>query len=57
MGNSSPTTLMISGMTIAAFSLKLMKEHPYVADAAVVVGILFFILGIYKYYKQKNDFI
>jgi hypothetical protein len=57
MENSSPTTLMISGMTIAAFSLKLMKNYQYLAYAAIIIGILFFTLGIYKYIKQRNDFI
>ena len=57
MENSSPTTLMISGMTIAAFSLKLLKDYHYLAYAAILTGILFFIVGIYKYIKQRNDFI
>jgi len=57
MENSSPTALMISGMTLAAFSIKLMKDYPYVAYAAIGFGLLFFIFGIYKYIKQRNDFI
>jgi hypothetical protein len=57
MENSSPTTLMISGMTIAAFSLKLMQNYHYIAYAAIGIGILFFTIGIYKYIKQRNDFI
>lgn len=57
MGNSSPTTLMISGMTFAAFSIKLMKNYSFLAYTAIGIGILFFILGIVKYIKQRNDFI
>ena len=57
MENSSPTTLMISGMTIAAFSLKLMQNYQYIAYASILTGILFFVAGIYKYIKQRNDFI
>ncbi len=57
MENSSPTTLMITGMTLAAFSLKLMKNYPYIAYAAIATGILFFGMGIYKHIKQRNDFI
>jgi hypothetical protein len=57
MGNSSPTTLMISGMTFAAFSIKLMENYPYFAYASIGIGMLFFIFGIIKYIKQRNDFI
>ncbi len=57
MENSSPTTLMISGMTFAAFSIKLMENYPFFAYAAIGLGILFFIMGIVKYIKQRNDFI
>lgn len=54
MGNSSPTTLMLTGMVIAAMSFKLQKDYIYISYAAVFIGLAVFIVGIVKYVKQRN---
>ncbi len=54
MGNSSPTTLMFTGMLVAFMSIKLKEEYLYISYAAIVLGFVFFIMGIVKYLKQRN---
>jgi len=54
MGNSSPTTLMLTGMLVAFMSIKLKDTNLYVSYAAIVAGIIFFIMGIIKYYQQRK---
>ena len=54
MGDSSPTTIIFSGILIASFALKLKQDYIYLAYAAVIIGLGFFIMGIVKYIKQRN---
>lgn len=54
MGESSPTTLMFSGIIIASFALKLKQDYIYLAYLAILAGIIIFIIGIVKYIKQRN---
>ena len=53
MGNSSPTTLMFTGMAVAFLSIKLKQDYLYISYAAVAVGLIIFIMGIVKYIKQR----
>ena len=54
MGDSSPTTLIFSGILISSFALKLKQDYIYLAYGALVIGFIFFVLGIVKYIKQRN---
>lgn len=54
MGNSSPTTLIFTGMVVAAMSFKLQKDYLYFSYAAIVIGLIMFIIGIVKFIKQRN---
>ncbi len=54
MGDSSPSKLMISGMLVAFLSIKLRDHYLYISYAAIILGILFFVVGIIKYIKQRN---
>ncbi|MEE9349390.1 MAG: hypothetical protein V3U80_05025 [Flavobacteriaceae bacterium] len=54
MGNSSPTTLMLTGMLIAFMSIKLKEQYLYISYIVILVGLIVFILGIIKYYQQRK---
>ncbi len=54
MGNSSPTKLMFSGILVAFLSIKLRNDYLYISYAAIILGLIFFIVGIIKYIKQRN---
>lgn len=54
MGNSSPTALMFGGMVVASMSFKLKTDYIYFAYAAVIIGLVMFIMGVIKYIKQRN---
>ena len=56
MGDSSPTKLMFSGMLVAFLSIKLRDDYLYISYAAIALGILFFLIGIIKYFKQRNKY-
>ncbi len=56
MGDSSPTSLMFGGMAITAMSLKLKQNYIYLSYAAVVLGLLMFVVGLIKFYKQRNRY-
>lgn len=56
MGDSSPTSLMFGGMVVASMSLKLKQNYPYIANAAVIIGLVMFVLGLVKYYQQRNKY-
>ena len=54
MNSSSPTTLMFTGMIVAAFSIKLKTDYRYLSYIAILVGLIIFIMGIVKYIQQRN---
>ena len=56
MGNSSPTTLMFTGMIVAAMSFKLKQDYLYFSYAAIAIGLVMFIMGIVKYYQQRKRY-
>jgi len=56
MGNSSPSALMFGGIIIASMSFKLKENYTYFSYAAIVIGLVVFIMGIVKYFQQKNKY-
>ncbi len=56
MGNSSPTSLMFGGIIIASMSFKLKENYIYFSYAAIIIGLIVFIMGIVKYFQQKNKY-
>lgn len=47
---------MFSGILVAFLSIKLRDDYLYISYAAIALGILFFIIGIIKYIKQRNNY-
>ena len=56
MGNSSPTALMFGGMVVASMSFKLKQNYSYLSYAAVIIGLVMFVMGIIKFYQQRNKY-
>jgi len=56
MGNSSPTGLMFGGMVVAATSFRLKENYSYLAYAAVIIGLIMFVMGIVKFAQQRNKY-
>ncbi len=56
MGNSSPTSLMFGGIIVASMSFKLKENYIYFSYAAVVIGFIMFVIGVVKYFQQRNRY-
>ena len=56
MGNSSPTSLLFGGIIVASMSFKLKEDHVYLSYAAVILGLVIFVMGIVKYIQQRNKY-
>ena len=56
MGNNSPEKIMFGGMVIAAMSFKLKENYIYFSYAAIAIGFVIFIMGVVKYFQQKNKY-
>ena len=56
MGNSSPTALMFGGIIVASMSFKLKENYIYLSYAAVLIGLVMFIMGIVKFIQQRNKY-
>jgi len=56
MGNSSPTSLLFGGIIIASMSFKLKEDYLYLSYAAVILGLVVFVMGIVKYIQQRNKY-
>ena len=53
MNNSSPTKLILASLFLAFISLKLKEEYYYFFLAVIFLGLVFLVLGIYKWIKQR----
>ena len=56
MGNNSPEKIMFGGMVIAVMSFKLKENYIYFSYAAIAIGFVIFIMGVVKYFQQKNKY-
>jgi hypothetical protein len=56
MGNSSPQSLLFAGIALAGISYKLKEDYIYVYYIGVTLGLILFIIGIVKYFQQKNRY-
>ncbi len=56
MGDSSPTSMMFGGIVIASMSFKLKQNYIYLSYIALLVGFFLFIIGIVRYYQERNKY-
>jgi len=52
MNNSSPQKLILASMFLALVSVKIKEKCYYCFLGALIIGILFFLFGIYKLIRK-----
>ena len=55
MGNSSPLHIVLASVFITLASLKIKEKCYYCFLGLLVLGLFFFIFGIFKFWKQRDD--
>jgi hypothetical protein len=54
MGNSTPTNIIIASVLILLASIKIKEKCYYCFLALFSLGLIFFIFGLFKFWKQRN---
>jgi len=54
MGNSSPLKIILASLLITFLSLKIKEKCYYCFLALFFFGLVFFIFGLFKLWKQRN---
>jgi len=54
MGNSSPLNIVLVSVLITLGSIKIKDQCYYCFLGLILIGLIFFIFGMYKFWKQKN---
>ena len=54
MGNSTPLNIIIAAVLIVLGSLKIKEKCYYCFLGLFLLGLIFFIFGLFKFWKQRN---
>lgn len=54
MGNSTPLNIILASILIVLASVKIKEKCHYCFMALFILGLIFFIFGLFKLWKQRN---